>query len=72
MLASIYRKRLSDFDGIFYLHKLPNKNSYLQQFTNGLVGINLKIVRAAAASGMNYCEIIISLTLNYISQFCLQ
>ena len=34
MAASVYRNRLSDFDGLFYLHKLSNKNRYLQHFHN--------------------------------------
>ena len=40
MAASVYRNRLSDFDGLFYLHKPSNKNRYLQHFTTSFVGIN--------------------------------
>ena len=47
MAAFVYRNRLSEFDGLFYLHKLSNKNRYLQHFTAGLVGINLTAARAA-------------------------
>ena len=50
MAASVYRSRLPDFDGPFYLHKMTNKNSYLQHFTTGLVGINRTIVQAATAT----------------------
>ena len=50
MAASVYRNRLSDFDGLFYLHKLSNKNRYLQHFTTGLVGINLTTAQAATAT----------------------
>ena len=46
MAASVYRNYLSDFDGRFYLHKLSNKNRYLQHFTTGLVGTNLPIAQA--------------------------
>ena len=40
MAASIYQNRLSDFDGLFYLHKLSNKNRHLEHSTTGLVEIN--------------------------------
>ena len=50
MAASVYRNRLSNFDGLFYLYKLSNKNRYLQHFTIGLVGINLAIAEAATAT----------------------
>ena len=50
MAASVYQNRFSDFDGLFYLHKLSNKNRYLQHFTTGLVGINLTIAQVATAT----------------------
>ena len=50
MAPSVYRNRLSDFDGLFYLHKLSNKNRYLQHFTAGLVGINLTTAQAATVN----------------------
>ena len=48
MAASVSRNRSSDFDGLFYLHKLSNKDRYLQHFTTGFVGIKLTIAQASA------------------------
>ena len=52
MTASVYRNRVSDFDDLLYLHKLSNKNRYLQHLTTGPVGINLAIAQAATATLM--------------------
>ena len=50
MAAFIYQNLLPDIDDLFYLHKLSNKNRYLQHFTTGLVGINIAIAEAATAT----------------------
>ena len=47
MAVSVYRNRFSDFDDLFYSHKLSNKNRYLQYFTTALVGINLTTAQTA-------------------------
>ena len=62
MAAFIYQNLLPDIDDLFYLHKLSNKNRYLQHFTTGLVGINSSSSYSYAAE-INNKRSILPLTL---------